>query len=127
MILRLPLLLALILPATLAADANEPGIDANVGTDGGTGDTNGEGVVSISGKIRLPAGWTLSIHTVTIRHEKHGGTTTLNAFLPVKGLEFNNKVNLKAGSYKVWAVIDVKDSQGREREISSQPSNVNIQ
>ncbi|HKB05854.1 MAG TPA: hypothetical protein VKD90_26900, partial [Gemmataceae bacterium] len=87
----------------------------------------GSGPVTVSGKIILPPGWKLSIHTLTIRYKKPGGAATLNAFLPVKGPEFKATINITSGSYQVWAVIDVKDAEGRERQISSPVQSVTVQ
>jgi len=94
----------------------------------GTGGTGGSsGTVTVSGDINLPAGWKLSIHTLTIRYKKQPATSTLNAFGSVKGAgPFSIKLDMVAGSYSVWAVIDVKDADGREKQISSTPRNVNV-
>jgi uncharacterized lipoprotein YbaY len=127
--LRLPLILALGLPlAAMAQSQALPTININVAGDQGTPGSTGEGSISVSGKINLPPGWKLSIHTLTIRYAKQGGSTTLNTFIPVKSdSTFNSKLQMKSGSYSVWAVIDVKDAEGRERQISSSSSNVNVQ
>ena len=92
----------------------------------GAGSGSGDGSATAFGKITLPAPWQLSIHVVTIRYQKDGSTKTLNAFVPVKGDKFTTDVGLKKGSYKVWAVIDVKDADGREKHISSDPQSVSI-
>lgn len=120
---RLPLLVALCLPVAVMAQAPTPSLDVTVSGESGSG---GDGIATVSGKITLPPGWKLSIHTLTIRYAKDGGNTTLNALLPINQPDFKTKINLKTGSYKVWAVIDVKDADGKERQISSTPSNVNI-
>lgn len=120
---RLPLLVALFLPAAVMAQASTPSLTINVSGESGSG---GDGIATVSGKISLPPGWKLSIHTLTIRYAKDGGNTTLNTLVPINQPDFKTKVNLKSGTYKVWAVIDVKDADGKERQISSDPSNVNI-
>lgn len=128
--LRLPLLVALGLPLVAIAQSSSslPSISINAGADQGTPGSTGEGAVTVSGKIVLPDGWKLSIHTLTIRYAKNGGNSSLNAFLPVKAdSTFNSKLNMKSGNYKIWAIIDVKDAEGRERQISSTPQNVNVQ
>jgi hypothetical protein len=47
----------------------------------------------------------------------------------VKGapFTFRSTLELPAGSYGIWAVIDVKDAEGRERQITSPPQNVPVQ
>jgi hypothetical protein len=92
----------------------------------GSGTGSGDGSATASGTITLPAPWQLSIHVVTLRYQKDGSTKTLNAFVPVKGDKFTTDVGLKKGSYKVWAVIDVKDADGREKQIASDPQSVSI-
>ena len=124
---RLPLFLALFLPFAAAAQSPPPPrIDFNAGGEMGQPGSTGEGVASVSGKIVLPPGWKLSIHTLTIRYAKDSGATTLNTLLPIVGLNFATKLNLKSGNYKIWAVIDVKDPDGKERQISSEQRNVNV-
>ena len=124
---RLPLLLALCLPAAAVAQTqNDPKLDITVTADQGAPGTTDQGTVTVSGKVTLPAGWQLSIHTLTIRYAKDGGATTLNALLPITGPDFKVKINLKSGSYSVWGVIDVKDIAGRERQISSGSQNANV-
>jgi hypothetical protein len=121
------LLLSLSVPVVAQTTPTGPRIDMNAAGNGTPG-SNGEGTASVSGSIILPAGWTLSIHTLTIRYAKDGGSSSLNAFAPVKGaLSFSASTILKSGNYKVWAVIDVKDADGRERQISSDPSNITVQ
>ena len=127
---RLPLLLAGLLAVGLAAPAQSPGplptIDLNA-SGGSTG--SGQGTASVSGKVNLPPGWSLTVHTLTIRYRKAPWNTTVNTFVPVKGapFKFETTLELPAGSYGIWAVIDVKDSDGRERQISSPPQNVSVQ
>jgi hypothetical protein len=126
---RLPLFLALCLPGIVVAQSpTEPRIELSAsGSESPSGTiTDGEGPASVSGKIVLPPGWKLNIHVLTIRYAKDGGSRTLNTLLPVKGLEFSTTLNLKAGSYTVWAVIDVKDTQGRERQIKSESKTIEV-
>lgn len=81
----------------------------------------GNGSITVAGTITLPPGWKLSIHTLTVRHSKSTGGKTLNALIPVKGdATFNTMVNISSGSYSIWAVIDVKDADGREYQITSE-------
>jgi hypothetical protein len=124
---RLPLFLALCLPTGMIAQtAPPPRIDFNAAGGMGTSGTTGQGTATVSGKVVLPPGWTLSIHTLTIRYAKDGGSTTLNTLLPITAPNFNTQLDLKSGSYSVWAVIDVKDPDGKERQISSDQQSVNI-
>jgi ABC-type glycerol-3-phosphate transport system substrate-binding protein len=109
--------------ATASAQTPQPKIEVSAS---GTGTSQGNGTVTVSGSLTIPAGWQLSIHTVTVRFQKDGGGKTLNALIPVKGSNFTQKVDLKSGSYKIWAVIDVKDTDGREKQISSEPQSVAI-
>jgi|SRR6478672_10266641 len=117
---RLPLLLAVLIPLSasvaVAQAPAEPIIDLKVSGISGSG---GQGAVTISGNVTVPAGLKLSIHTLTVRFQKAGTNSSLNAFGVVKGSDFsfNFTTNLKSGSYQVWAVIDVKDSEGRERQV----------
>src|SRR5947207_14979316 len=105
---RLPLLLAVLIPLTTSVAAaqapGEPTIDFKVSGVSGSG---GQGAVTVSGNVTVPAGWKLSIHTLTIRFQKAGTSSSLNAFGAVKGSDFSFsfKVNLKSGSYQAWAVI----------------------
>ena len=120
------ILLAVGLTASAPGQSPPPGPRIEVGASGsGTG--SGSGTASVSGTITCPGPWQLSVHTVTVRFQKVGGTKTLNAFIPVKGDKFSANVDLKAGSYRIWAVIDVKDADGREKQIVSDPRNVTIQ
>ncbi len=124
---RLPLLLVLVLPIATAADSPPlPRIEfgGSGGPDGGG--VSGQGDATTGGRIILPPGWKLSIHTLTIRFAKDGGGTTLNALAPVKGTEFHLKTKLKSGSYKAWACIDVKDLDGKERQITSDSTDLEI-
>lgn len=125
--LRLALLLIFCLPLAAFAQVVNPKIDLSAGASSGSGGAQGQGTASVSGTIELPPGWKLSIHVVTVRYALQGGSTSLNALIPIQGKSFSNRLDLKNGSYKVWAVIDVKDADGRERQISSAPQNVNIQ
>jgi hypothetical protein len=122
--LRLPLVAALLLAATVPAQAPPAGPRIDLSASGGSAGTGGEGPVSVSGKVVLPPGWKLTVHTLTVRHQQEGGGRTRNVLIPVKGTDFTTTMSLKAGGYRVWAVIDVKDAEGREREISSDPQTV---
>lgn len=123
---RLPFLVALVLPIAAAAQSPPSVPKIEITVSGQQGQPGSDGTASVSGKITLPPGWKLSIHTLTIRYAKDGGATTLNAFLPIDQLDFNAKTNLKSGNYSVWAVIDVKDADGKERQISSDKQSVSI-
>jgi hypothetical protein len=106
----------------------EPTIEINVsGESGAPG--SGQGTATVSGKVNLPPGWKITVHTLTLRYRKNGTATTVNAFVPVKGapFTFKTKLDLPAGSYGVWGVIDVKDAEGREKQISSPSQGVSIQ
>lgn len=110
----LPLLAALVIlvrPAE-AQSPPQPKIELKV--------TAGSGSIKASGEISLPAGWKLSIHTLTVKYQKVGGGSTLNWLIPVKGGKFDAGLNASSGSYSVWAVIDVKDNDGREKQITSE-------
>jgi uncharacterized lipoprotein YbaY len=130
---RLPLLLAGLLGVAAAAPAQspaptQPSIDLRVsGQSGSPG--SGSGTATVSGQVNLPPGWKITVHTLTLRYRKDGKATTVNAFLAVKGapFKFETKLELPAGSYAVWAVIDVKDPDGREQQVSSPPQSVPIQ
>ena len=114
------------LTASAPAQAPQTGPRIELGASGsGTGGGSGSG--SVSGTITCPTPWQLSIHVVTVRFQKEGGTKTLNALIPVKGEKFSATVNLKAGSYRAWAVIDVKDADGREKQIASEARMFTIQ
>jgi uncharacterized lipoprotein YbaY len=130
---RLPLLLAVSLAVAVAAPAQtpappQPTIDLQVSGQSGT-PGSGQGTATVSGKVNLPPGWKITVHTLTVRYQKDGTVTTVNAFIPVKGapFKFATKLDLPNGSYSVWAVIDVKDADGREKQIASQAQNVPIQ
>jgi len=126
---RLPFLLAVLLPlATSVAVAQAPGEPTiNVRVSGVSG-SGGSGSVTASGTVTIPAGWKLSVHTLTVRFQKGGTNSTLNAFGVVKSSDFSFSftVNLKSGAYQVWAVIDVKDSEGREKQIASPAQSVSV-
>lgn len=111
---------------TVAPAHSSPPVPSISISASGSGSGNDSGTASVSGTIHVPAGWELSIHVVTIRFQKNGGTRTLNALLPVKGAKFGASTGVKKGSYTVWAVIDVKDAAGRERQISSEPTNFQV-
>jgi hypothetical protein len=118
--------LALSLVAAQAQGPNDPTITA---TASGSGDGQGSGSITVSGNITTPAPWQLSIHTVTVKFTSQTGGKSLNAFVPVKGPNFSNfsaSVGLKRGAYSIVAIIDVKDADGHERQISSQPQQVNV-
>jgi hypothetical protein len=91
---------------------------------GGTG--NGDGIATVSGTINLPPGWELSIHVVTIRYQKDGSSKSLNVFISAKGANFSATINLPKGGYGIVGLIDVKDKDGHERQISSGSQNVNV-
>lgn len=122
------LLVVMVIGVTASAPAQAPptGPRISVGASG-SGGGSGSGTATVSGTISCPAPWQLSIYTVTVRFQKDGGSKTLNAFIPVKGDKFFAQVDLKAGSYRAWAVIDVKDADGREKQISSEPKPISIQ
>jgi hypothetical protein len=127
--LRFPFLVAglIVIAATANAQAPpEPTITLEASATGG-GAVGTDGTVTVSGNINLPPGWKLSIHTLTIRYQKQPGVSTLNAFASVKGAgPFKLKLDMRPGAYSVWAVIDVKDSEGREKQISSPPRTANV-
>ena len=110
-----------------AAPAQSPttGPKITVGASG-SGNGTGNGSSNVSGSIFLPPPWQLSIHVVTVRYTKAEGGKSLNLLIPVKGTTFSGTMGLKTGSYKVWAVIDVKDADGREKQISSEPQTVAV-
>jgi hypothetical protein len=118
--------LAVGLTAGAPAQSPPPGPRIELGA-AGSGTGTGSGTATVSGTITCPAPWQLSIHVVTVRFQKAGGTKTLNALIPVKGDKFSASVDLKAGSYRIWAVIDVKDADGREKQVASDPRTVTIQ
>ena len=118
-------LLAVGIGANAQAPPAGPRIDLSASPDA-SGAESGHGSATASGKITLPAPWELSIHVVTVRYQKDGSTKTLNALIPARGLDFFATIDLKSGSYKVWAVIDVKDANGREKQISSDSQSVQI-
>jgi hypothetical protein len=121
----LPLLF--VFPITAVAQApSEPSIDFNAAGSSVPGSQSTEGTASVSGRINLPAGWKLSIHTVTIRYAPDGKSSTLNVLLPVKGAEFGAELSLKKGGYQIWAVIDVKDAKGNEKQISGMRRDVTV-
>jgi hypothetical protein len=122
---RLPILVVVALGLTTTASAQapspaEPTIEISISTQSGP-PGSGTGTATVSGKVNLPPGWTLSVHTLTLRAKKAGTATTLNAFLPVKGHPHNFKVTLQlpSGSHAVWGIIDVKDPNNKTKEISS--------
>jgi hypothetical protein len=121
--LTFPLAVLIALTASAVAQAPaEPSMEIRV--SGGS-----DGVATVTGKVTLPAGWKLSIHTLNVRFQKTGSTASLNAFGPVKdgNVEFALEINLKEGTYKVWGLIDVKDSRNREKQIVSPAQSVTIQ
>ncbi|HJZ89771.1 MAG TPA: hypothetical protein VKE40_02790 [Gemmataceae bacterium] len=115
---RIPLFIPILIVFWVAgvAGAESPPTEPKIEFSASTG---ADGAVTVTGKVILPPGWKLSIHTLTIRYQKAGGSATLNAFMPLKGPEFKGTINLTAGSYQTWAVIDVKDADGREKQVSS--------
>lgn len=129
---RLPLVTAGLLVVAVAAPAQsptpEPTIDFNVSGQSGT-PGSGTGTATVSGKVTVPPGWKVTVHTLTIRYQKDGTGTTVNAFAAVKGstLTFEAKLDLPTGSYTVWGLIDVKDQAGHEKQISSPSKGVPIE
>lgn len=117
------LAVGLVMPAPAQGPGPIPTISVNA-SGGGTG--NGDGTATVSGSINLPAGWELSIHVVTIRYQKDGTGKMLHAFIPVKGPDFTATINLPKASYGIVGLIDVKDKDGRERQISSASQTVNV-
>jgi hypothetical protein len=122
---RLPYLLAVALGVAATASAQappppQPTIEISVGSESGP-PGSGSGTITVSGKVNVPPGWKLAIHTLTLRYRKSGTVTTVNAFIPVKGapFTFNYKMQMPSGSYSVWGVIDVKDPQNKTKEVSS--------
>jgi hypothetical protein len=118
----LAVLISLTASVAVAQAPAEPTIELSV--SGG-----GEGTITVSGKVTVPAGWNLTVHTLTVRFKPVGGGTTLNAFGAVKGsdLTFNFQVRLKSGSYQVWAVLDAKDKDNKEKEIKSKTQSAIVQ
>jgi hypothetical protein len=117
------LAVGLMTPAPAQGPAPVPTITINA-SGGGTG--NGDGTATVSGTINLPAGWELSIHVVTVRYQKDGTGKMLHAFIAAKGPDFSATINLPKGSYGIVGLIDVKDKDGHERQISSGSQNVNV-
>jgi len=127
--IRLTIFLAVVIALTGSAVAQAPAEPTMEIRVSGSSSGSGGGVATVTGKVTLPAGWKLSIHTLNVRFQKDGSATSLNAFGPVKdgNVEFTLKVNLKEGTYKVWGLIDVKDSRNREKQIVSPAQSVTIQ
>jgi hypothetical protein len=117
------LVIGLVAAAPAQGPSNQPAITVSASS---TGDGSGSGSISVSGTITTPAPWQLSIHTVTVRFRKDGGSKTLNVFIPVKGPNFSATVDMKRGGYTVWAVIDVKDAGGHEIQIQSGQQQANV-
>ena len=124
---RLSLFAVLAIGLTAAPAQSPPPAGPKLTLEASGGGTAGSGTVTASGNITLPAPWELSIHVVTVRYQKQGGGKTLNGLIPVKGANFSAELQLKPGTYSVWAVIDVKDADGREKQISSEPKPFSIQ
>jgi len=122
----LAVLIALSASVAVAQAPAEPSIELSVSGGGGSG---GQGTITVSGKVTVPPGWSLTVHTLTVRFQKAGSAGTLNAFGAVKGsdLAFNFQVTLKSGSYRVWAVIDAKDKDGKEKQIKSKVQDATVQ
>jgi hypothetical protein len=119
-------LVAVLAVGLAAAPAQSPSDGPKITLKVAGGGTTGQGTVTASGTLAVPGPWQLSIHTVTVRFQKQGGTKTLNALIPVKGENFNTQLQVKSGTYSVWAVIDVKDADGREKQISCDPQMVTV-
>ncbi len=111
--------LAVAVPSAAQAPGSEPKINLQVVADG-------TGRIKITGDVTVPTGWKLSIHTLTVRHKQTTGSATLNALIPVKGGKFDLSMKMTAGQYSVWGVIDVKDNEGREKQISSESTAVTV-
>lgn len=117
------LAVGLVMPAPAQGPAPGPSITIGA-SSGGTG--NDDGTATVSGTITLPPGWELSIHVLTVRYQKDGNGKMLHAFIPVKGPEFTATINMKKGSYAIVGLIDVKDKDGHERQISSGSQSVDV-
>ncbi|HKB04684.1 MAG TPA: hypothetical protein VKD90_20845 [Gemmataceae bacterium] len=122
---RLPLLLAGLFTLAAVAPAQsppapEPTIDINA-SGGSAAPGSNTGTSTVSGKVNLPPGWKITVHTLTLRYRQAGGSASLNVFAPVKGstFTFEAKIELPTGSYDVQGLIDVKDAAGREKQITS--------
>ena len=109
-----------------AAPAQRPTAGPKITLQVASTGTGGQGGATASGKLTVPAPWQLSIHVVTVRFQKQGGNKTLNALIPVKGEDFRAEVALKPGTYRAWAVIDVKDADGREKQIACDAQSVTV-
>ena len=103
--------------------APAPTIDINVS---GSGTGTGTGTVTVSGTIAVPANWELSIHVLTVRFQPAGGGKSRYMLVPVKGPNFSVQMDLKKGSYTVTGLIDVKDADGREKQITGGPQTATI-
>jgi hypothetical protein len=123
---RLSLFAVLAVGLAAAPAQSPPPAGPKITLQASGGGTAGQGTVTASGNITLPAPWELSIHVVTVRYQKQAGSKTLNALIAVKGANFKAELQLKPGTYSVWAVIDVKDSDGREKQISCEPQMVTV-
>jgi hypothetical protein len=129
---RHPLLVAGLLILAAAAPAQspapEPTIDINA-SGGSAAPGSDTGTSTVSGQVNLPPGWKITVHTLTLRYRKAGGSSSLNVFAPVKGstFKFEAKIELPTGSYDVQGLIDVKDAAGREKQIISGSKGVVIQ
>jgi hypothetical protein len=98
-------------------DPNQPSIELS--------SSGSSGKVTVSGKINLPPGWKVSFHTLCVRHLKDGTNVTVNLLIPIDGENsFKTSIDVPKANYTVWAVIDVKDSNNREKEIKSMPKPV---
>jgi len=117
------LVVGLVMPAPAQGPPAKPTL--TIGASGG-GTGNDDGTASVAGAISLPPGWELSVHVVTVRYQKDGTGKMLHAFIPVKGPEFAATIHLKSGSYGIVGLIDVKDKDGHEWQISSGSQNVNV-
>ncbi|HVK07545.1 MAG TPA: hypothetical protein VM597_02090 [Gemmataceae bacterium] len=107
-----------LLAQPIQAQAPEPKIELKA--------TAGNGQITVSGSVDVPAGWRLSIHTLNVKYRKESGGATLNWLIPVKGGKFEASIGMNSGSYAVWGVIDVKDREGREKQISSPPQSAKV-
>jgi hypothetical protein len=120
-------LLTLVAAAPAQTPTPEPTIDINA-SGGSAAPGSDTGTSTVSGKVNLPPGWKITVHTLTLRYRKAGGSASLNVFAPVKGstFTFEAKIELPTGSYDVQGLIDVKDAAGREKQIISSSKGVVI-